>query len=232
MAKPKCVPLKITAHLVDGRINSSDGVIMFDSILYHAWFRKHYPQVFLDTASETYNGYIGLPLKHLDGNRWAASRGIYTEVGANIEHYNKRPDFFSAKAVDFLDMEQGLISDSVGKFRAYRQPQLIRTVQDATIIFFAVGHADEIQDLLSYIPAVGKKPAMGWGIIDKWAVEPADEDYTTWHPKFGLMRPLEVEKDEITPEAQKYPCMLYGIRPPYWKSVNQRLCRVPIGGSK
>ena len=236
MAKPKCVPLKITAHLVDGRINSADGIIMFDSILYHAWFQKFHPEVFLGGLKEGFGGYIGLPLRQLPGNRWEASKGIYEEIGQNIEHYNRRPDFFSSDKIKYLENEKGLISDSIGQYRAYRNPQLVRTIKDGIIEFYAVGHKEEIEELLSYIPAVGKKPAMGCGIVDKWIVEEFPENYATWHPKYGLMRPIILDEFESVPELTtsnfKYPVMLYGIKPPYWKKKNIVPCYVPIGGSQ
>ena len=232
MAKPKCVPLKIMAHLRDGRINSADGIIMFDAILYHAWFHKYKPEVFLDETSDEFDGYIGLPLRMLPSNRWEASRGIYTEVGQSIEHYNKRPDFFSSDKIGYLGNDSGIISDSVGLYRAYRNPQLIRTVKDGIITFYVVGHKDEIKDLLSYIPAVGKKPSMGWGIVDKWEIEEIEENYATWHPEYGLMRPIIVDEAEqiaeLSASKDKYPIMKYGIKPPYWKPKNARICYVPI----
>lgn len=229
MAKPKCTPLKITAYLVDGRISSADGIIMLDSILYHAWYMKHAPHVLEDMGKDHFNGYIGLPLKQLPGNRWAASKGIYEETEIRVEHYNKRPDFFAADKLDYLDAENGQISDRVGVYRAYRNPQLIRTVKDRKIVFFAVGHRDEVQNLLNLMIAVGKKPAMGFGMVQKWVVEDIEEDYTTEHPVYGLMRPIEVENAE-----KKYDCpiMQYGIKPPYWKDKNARLCYVPIQVSK
>ena len=63
MSKPKCTPLKITAILEDGRLNSADGIIMLDAILYHAWFLKFAPQVLEGIYDESQVGYIGLPLK-------------------------------------------------------------------------------------------------------------------------------------------------------------------------
>jgi hypothetical protein len=63
---PKCEPLKITATLLDGRLNSANGIIMLDSILYHAWFIKYAPQVLGGEYDEKYihetQKYIGLPL--------------------------------------------------------------------------------------------------------------------------------------------------------------------------
>ena len=236
MAKPKCVPLKITAYLEDGRINSADGVMMFDAILYHAWFLKFHPEVFLDQLESSFNGYIGLPLRHLPGNRYEASKGVFVELGQAIEHYNKRPDFFASDKIKYLENAKGIISDSVGPYRAYRVPQLVRTVKDGKVVFFAVGHKAEVEELLSYIPAIGKKPSMGWGTVNRWEVEEIAENFATWHPVFGLMRPIEVDQVESVPELaahkDRYPIMRYAIKPPYWKPKNIRVCYVPIiGGS-
>lgn len=226
MPKSKCVPLKVTAHLVDGRFSSTDGIVMLDSILYHAWFIKHAPHVLEGVYKPEQIGYVGLPLVHLEDNRWAASKAVYQEIDKIVEHYNKRPDFFAGDKLDYLDMDKGIISDSVGLYRAYRNPQLIRTVKDGILTFYAVGKKDKIEELLSLMIGVSKKTAMGFGIVDRWDVEEIEEDYTIEHPKYGLMRPIEVEKADKTYD---YPIMEYAIRPPYWKTINQRLCYVPVG---
>lgn len=226
MAKKPTSPIKVTAHLTDGRINSADGIIMLDAILYHAWFYRHAPHVLEGLGGEAVpgDGHIGLPLRQLPGNRYAASRAVYKETAQEVEYWNKRPNFFSADAERFLEDKKGVISSSVGGYRAYRMPQVIRHVADGMLTFWAVGHADEVLDLLNAIPAVGKKAAMGWGTVDRWAVEPAEEDYTTLHPDYGLMRPMPVEEIKL----EGYPILKYAVKPPYWKSCNARLCYVPI----
>lgn len=229
MAKKPTRPIKITAHLADGRLNSADGIVMLDSILYHAWFWKHRPEVLQGMGTAEYDGYTGLPLRQLPGNRWAASRGIYEEIGQTVEHINKRPNFFNADKLDRLDMEKGIISDSVGLYRAYRIPNVIRTVKDGLVTFWAMGHRDEVQELLDCIPAVGKKYSAGYGLVDRWAVEDCEEDYSLWHPEHGLMRPVEEDSDEAKGlDMTGYPIMQYGVKPPYWKAKNLRLCYVPI----
>ena len=226
MPKSKCVPLKVTAHLVDGRFSSTDGIVMLDSILYHAWFIKHAPHVLEGVYKPEQIGYVGLPLVHLEDNRWAASKAVYQEIDKIVEHYNKRPDFFSGDKIDYLDMDKGLISDSVGLYRAYRNPLIIRTVKNGIITFFAVGHKNEVVELLSLMIGVGKKTAMGFGLVSRWEVDEIEEDYTTEHPEYGLMRPIEVEKSE---KVYDYPIMQYAVKPPYWKPKNMRLCYVPVG---
>lgn len=216
--------------LLDGRFCNNDGIIMLDGILYHAWFLKYHPEVF-ETGQwmKHSSGYIGLPLRKLPGNRWAASKGVYTEIGQNIEYWNKRPDFFASDKINYLDMNKGLISDSVGEKRAYRTPCLVRTVKGGLIDFYCMGHADEIFDLLSYIPAVGKKPSMGWGIAGEWSVKEIDNDYSFVHPEYGLMRPTPISCSDILDisKPEIYPILDYAIKPPYWKPCNFRRCYVP-----
>lgn len=231
MAKPKCIPLKITAKLVDGQIDSTDGIIMFDSILYHGWFYKYAPHVLEGQGDDGWSGYIGLPLRQLANNRWDASRAVYKEVARSVQHINRRPDFFAADKYDKFSDNKGIISDSIGEFRAYRMPHIIRIIEGGILTFYAVGHKDEIEELLSYIPAVGKKCSVGWGIVKEWIVEEIDDCYTTYHPEYGLMRPIEVDSEEARRadfDLSKYPIMQYAIKPPYWKQKNLRLCYVPI----
>ena len=229
MGKKPTEPLKITAYLRDGRLISADGIVMFDSILYHAWFCKYAPEVIRGETGESYDGHIGLPLRHLDDNRYAASRGVYTETGRHIEYYNKYPDFFRAGKGHNLDMDSGQISSGVGAYRNYRNPVVVRTISGGKISFWCMGSKDKIIDLLDHIPAVGKKPSMGWGVIDRWTVEDAPDDYSLMHPAHGLMRPVPVDSAEaVQIDASKYPIMLYGVHPPYWKRDNARLCYVPI----
>lgn len=228
MAKKRTVPLKVTAHLIDGRINSAYGVIMLDGILYHAWFCKYAPHVLEGYTGREWSKKIGLPLMQLDGNRWAASRAVFKQISVKIENYNKRPNFFNADKIDKLNADKGIISDSVGLYRAYRNPNIVHTVENGTLTFFCRGHKDEVLEMLNLIPAVSKKPAMGFGVVEKWVVEDCEEDYSLWHPEYGLMRPMPVEEDDGTHDMSAYPILQWAVKPPYWKQCNVRLCYVPI----
>lgn len=225
----KSIPLKITAYLLDGRLNSTSDIIMFDSILYHAWFCKYAPQVLDGIYDPEFakNLKVGLPLVQQAGNRWSASKGIYTEIGKSVECYNKRPDFFAQDKIDYLVENKGIIDSKAGKFKAYRFPQVIRTLKDGKITFFVVGKKNKIIELLGYMKAVGKKPSIGFGIVKKWEITEINDDYTTEHPKYGLMRPIPVEEDTDGKYSQ-YPIMMFATHPPYWKPKNMRLCYVPI----
>ncbi len=224
MSKKTTEPFKVTCKLIDGRINSVDGLLYLDAILYHAWFLKYAPEVIDGTARKEDNpGWkfnFGLPLVRLKGNRYAASCGFYRQYEQHIEYWNKRPDFTSGKNGKYLKAK-GKIDISAGTLKAYHFPQIIRTISD--IEFYGIGTIKKIKDLLSYIPAVGKKPSAGWGMVKEWIVEPFSEDWST-DGKYGLMRPMPIE--EYIPK-ENYQISESPLLPPYWKNKSTTLCYIP-----
>jgi len=225
MAKSKTEPFKVTCKLMDGRINSADGIINLDAILYHAWFMKHEPGI-LDGTKEKTTGKakhlnFGIPVTRLPDNRYAASCGFYRQYSQHIEYWNKRPDFTSAINGRYL-ASGGKIDTGAGPLKAYHFPQVIRTVSD--IEFYGVGTISKIRELLSYIHAIGKKPAAGWGQVREWIVEPFPEDWST-AGKYGLMRPMPVES--YKPDRHDYQIMECALLPPYWKTDKTELCYMP-----
>ena len=221
MGKGSTIPLKVTAKLADGKLYSNDGIVMLDGILYGAWFHKHHPEVMQSgeyTRSEREIGhhggdrYIGLPLRQLPGNRWAASMGVYTQLSQMIEYEGDRIDFFATD------------STNMGRYRASGTPSVIRMVKDGLIDFYCVGNKDAILDLLAHIPAIGKSPLVG--AVSEWTATEIEVDCSFTHPQYGLMRPTPVEDIHL----DGYAIMDYGIKPPYHKPKNKRKCYIPNVG--
>ena len=215
---------------------SSDGIIMLDGILYHAWFAKYAPEA-LETGEwdnkimeRGDKGHVGLPLRqnryqNIDGYYYSASCGIYKTELTEVDYYHKKPNFFDGDKIDKLNMDKGIISDSVGTHRAYRVPCRIIVVEDGIIEFFACGRKEAIEELLTYIPSIGKKNAMGYGMVREWLVEEVNEDYSLRHPDYGLMRPMPV--GEIKIDEDEGIKRLYNRCPPYHKKGSEVLCYIP-----
>lgn len=215
---------RVICKLLDGRINSADGLIYLDSILYHAWFEKYAPKVLTGEQSAIDAVRIGLPIRQFQNNRYAASTGFYKSYGESIEYWNKRPDWMAHESYYDLNNGSAKIRIGEGPMRAYRTPQVIRLVGD--IEFYGYGTIDKIRDLLTYIPAVGKKPAAGWGAVAEWTVEEWPEDWSTWSEAYGLMRPIPIDED-IGHDLSGYVIRDCAIRPPSWKACNQTTCYIP-----
>lgn len=228
--------MRVTAHLLDGRVNSSDGILMLDGILYHAWFAKYKPETFLVGHDESVDiGHIGLPLTNTDGINHA-SMGIYTTLGTGLEMLHKVPNI--VERIDLLEDKSGTVDLKSGKFKAYRIAQNIITTNK--IIFYCRGNAEKIKELLTYMDNVGKKYSIGYGIVKSWEVEEAEKDYSFWHDEHKLMRPFPtastatllrhiLANDPNYDGSLNFAISEYTTKPPYWKSVNARECYLPNG---
>lgn len=216
-------PFRVTCHLYDGRVLSTDGLFFLDAILYHAWFAKYQPQVLQGIHAQFDRMHMGLPLLRVNG-RYAASCGFYTQNAIGTDNWVKHSDFQAPFAQGLLDLGNAAqVNTSSGLFKSYYENPVVRLIGPVT--FYGVGNATKVRDLLSYIPALGKKSSAGWGAVSRWDVDPWHEDWSTYSPDLGLMRPMPPEEIAIDPA----PYMLrdVGVKPPYWKPYSQKLCYVP-----
>ncbi|MED0680346.1 hypothetical protein P4T20_13765 [Aneurinibacillus thermoaerophilus] len=219
------MPLKVICHLLDGRVNSADGLFMLDSILAYAWMTENHPDILHNSCP----GKDGVELIHPTlplqwrGAYWAASAGFYIEYGQGIEYWHRRPnDTDAARYVDFQG-KRGKIETKSGFMKAYRMPQIIRTV--SSIEFYAVGDKKEVSRLLNrYITNIGKKGAQGYGAVREWEVIDWPEDWSEKGP-YGIMRPTPFRGE--LPSVETYQVKKAGVRPPYWLPENQEVCIIP-----
>jgi hypothetical protein len=79
--------------------------------------------------------------------------------------------------------------------------------------------------LAAGIAALGKKPAQGFGMVDRWEVEPWPEDWSEVGPEGRLMRAVYELPDGVL-LGSAIP-RIYGVRPPYWQKDNQERVWMP-----
>ncbi len=218
-------PIKITAHMQDGRIAGTDPHFPLDSILGAAWMMKHHPDAYYNASSCMLKEFIEpqLPFKRLgSGDKWywACSFNQGEKLGEYTMHWHKRFDDHLEKYIDFGG-KRGRINTTSAKFKAYRMPLVIQLFD--RLIWYAVGDIDAVRELCKMVTHIGKKSAQGLGAVDFWTVEPWHEDWSVQGPDGRLMRAIPVEDlpPNVTARAQKY-----GIRPPYWHVNNQVVCAI------
>ena len=90
-----------------------------------------------------------------------------------------------------------------------------------------MGDIDVVRDLCQGVAAVGKKPAQGYGIVERWDVEPWPHDWSVVRDGV-LMRSVPVVDGELPDgvdgtgvDVETCRRRVYGLRPPYWRRENQ-----------
>ena len=212
------IPLRVKAYLLDGRIAGTESYFPLDSILAAEWIRRHHPEQFYTPPPPGVSeGWIeaSLPFERRgDGERWywACSfnqAGVVTEY---VTHWHRRFDDSLERYVDFQG-RRGKVEEQKGPYKAYRAPLNILLLP--WLEWYAVGDAVAVRELCAGIPAIGKKPAQGYGMVERWEVEPWPHDWS------------EVRDGRLTRAVYELPegvigqRRIYGMRPPYWQRENQ-----------
>lgn len=217
-------PLRVTAHMTDGRVASIDGRLHLDSMLAYGWMAENHPDE-LRTNSAATDRMIEADLSGVLTRRgegeawyWACSQGVFGQLAEQIEYFHKRIDPMRAeKYVDF-EGRRGRVVIAGGPYKAWRHPVVVRLT--AQVTWYCVGDGEEIERMLeTHVHYIGKYRGRGYGLVREWVVEPWEHDWSVWGPDGEPMRPIPHEEGTE----------MCRLRPPYWVPGNQQLCLVPGG---
>lgn len=112
-----------------------------------------------------------------------------------------------------------------GKNKSYRLPLEVGLLADSRLVWWCVGDADAIRELLSTVLYLGKKRSVGLGRVERWEVAPC----AAWDGfpvlRDGLpLRPLPLDWPGLSAEA---PRALKTLDYPYWDHAREEVCACP-----
>lgn len=161
-----------------------------------------------------------IPLLRREVGGWpvfCCSLPIARPSPARTAHFGKRIETSRAGLLD--PAERRVVVSSNTWTKSYRLPVSVLT--PPSIVYFAVGDAAGLRDLLNRILQVGRIPRHGWGRVKRWRVEGCDADYSWYAPDADgrrvLMRHMPLCPDlpgDLDGWRQGYGA----VCPPYWHS--------------
>ncbi len=211
-------PLKITIDLVFP-VALAFPWVAFDGLLAHlALLRDMGDDYFLlpskTPVNITKDLYIPLSRWH---DIFLSSVSIFEPYKVFEETIYKR---FEEKGAPEIGRKRKKVHINSGYFRNFMIA--MPYVPARRVIFYAHGEGEEVEDLLSYLPGIGKKVAIGFGEVGKITVEPIKQDYSL--VKDGLaMRPIPVE---YVKDYEESAYLAYTF--PYWDKSLVKECVVPF----
>ena len=212
------VPLKITFRM-QTPVCLSYPWIHFDAIVAHLKQRQMDSHGLRSLPSKRVVKILGeriLPLKKTAGIYHASVSFFDTSKAFATKIYKR----FCERHLDLRRVRKKKIDTSRGHFRAFMINLIY--IPARTVTFYACGDPDELQQLLRFLPGLGKKIAIGYGFIKDFSIQEINEDYSI--VKDGVaMRPIPVP---LVHSASDVVAMAY--KPPYWAKEFVAPC-VPPG---
>lgn len=218
-------PMRIIAHMQDGRVAGNDPHFPLDSVLAAEWMRRNHPEAYYNASSHMLTNEIivaELPFKRLgvsDLWYWSCSFNQGKKLGEYVLHWHKRFDDQLEQYIEF-NGKRGRINVKSAQFKAYRMPLVVQLFDQ--LIWYAVGDINAVRDLCYGVTHIGKKSAQGLGAVDYWEVEPWTEDWSiTDGSKLTRAVPLADVPQDIAGRLKRH-----GLRSPYWHVANQVVCAI------
>ena len=174
-------PLKITAVLQTGQVATTDGYLPLDSILAAEWIRRRHPEVYYapkrpgepqGTGEDLIEAELPFERRdHLGPEYWyyACSFNRGTKLGETVVYWHKRFDDHLERYLDF-GKRRGRVNVKSAQYKSYRMPLVVMLFD--RLEWYAVGDLEAVRDLCRGISHLGKKPAQGYGAVERWTVVP------------------------------------------------------------
>jgi len=160
--------------------------------------------------------YVDIPIEKYK-DVWCASAGMFWSRESK-EVWHKK---FASEYEDMIDFagNKEAIETGNGPYRAYAMPLIVSST--SKVVWFARGDKEEVKKLLPYITALGKKRAIGYGMILKWKITEIEQDRSITMPG-GVARHIPVEYGDY-PNSKRN----VSYRPPYWDRRYFTECYIP-----
>ena len=171
------------------------------------------------------------PMQRIDTPLAQEPQGRFSLVSSPVVSWEAREGRFVHRR--FPIPEAQLLGDaklrrvniSAGACRSYRIPGDVAWAKDDAIRWWCIGDRDAILDLLGDVRYLGKRRAVGRGVVDRWVVEPCKP----WGYGFPVvcdgapMRPLPLDWPGLVDPPTAYSTLTH----PYWDHSAEQLCAVP-----
>lgn len=237
------IPIKITAKLTEPVVYYGDGM-HFDGILAWGAFmmltpeeRSMLPNLQISDWADDFDlplatwecdlgeGF-GYDCRLLNANGklwgWCASA-----VVAEWEKYGKCEYRRKPNNRMYAELYTGnTINTGSGSAKAYDIALPTRTPRGYELVWYAVGDKKRVIELLSLVPAVGKKVNTGYGTVEEWIVQEISDDISIVD-RGVLMRTIPVHLFDQLGLHGHSTMKEAAFRPPYTHSSRIAMCMVP-----
>jgi len=218
-------PIRVVAEMSSRLVVTGSG-IQLDALLMAAVARRDdLPP--LTTARQAIEAPpIDIPIALSDcGRYYLCSSSMFAVSERETRRTLRR--FPLAEAIDFGGSSIRTIKTGSGPCKGFMIPSEAVHVRELTWV--AVGDPEAIASLLSLVTRLGRRRAVGEGLVRRWRVERVrdEERWPGWpvlSPDGAPLRPLPLDVPGLSPDA---PRRFGRTRPPYWLLAGEEEIAAP-----
>lgn len=161
----------------------------------------------------------------LEHGLWCYCSSYAAPVGEyemDTVHLTKRIDWLAAH--DYVRATDRKINVGKGEFLVKYMPYETIVVQ--ALEWRVFGLRDEIQDILNVTFSIGKKRRRGYGFVQRWDVQPVNDEESVFTTAGELARPVPADLLEQMNVTGDFEHEFTTFRPPYWQTKYAAKCAV------
>lgn len=207
-------PLMVVAEL-DGSIIIPRMMPALDGLLAYAIAQEHgLPPI---EAQGDDAPTIEVPLaRSRCGQYHQASFGIGRAGQAELQYYHRKWPIEASQAISSL--KTTTVDVASGRNKSYRLPVERVHLETDRVWWFAVGHIEEVRNLLIWVTRLGKKRAMGAGKVAQWRVQPVEAwgvGFPVVSPEGEALRPLPADDPRLVGNIEGNAVLTYPYHQPW-----------------
>lgn len=205
-------PLRIEARMLSRTIVSDDGMHL-DSLLMAATARRDGMPALLTQQDAINAPPIEIPIALSPCGRFYLASSAMGDVVARENRYINRR-FPLSESISMGDASVKRIQLSAGACKGFRVPSEASHV--STWTWYAVGDAERVRELLVLVTRLGKRRAVGEGLVREWVVEevePIGDGFPVLTDDGAPLRNLPLDVPGLSGD---FVTRIGRLRPPYW----------------
>lgn len=213
-------PLQITAQL-RGAISLPEHMLALDGLLAYAVAQRSGrppPRTAGDCEP------VEIPIAREPGGRFhLCTVAMFAAEQAELRWVNRRAPI--DRYQELGDTKIRRVQITAGPDKSYRLPLETFHTEHDQLLWYAIGDAPAVEDLLGDVGYLGKRRAVGLGRVVEWRVEACEP----WGDGFPVvrdgqpLRPLPLDWPGLADPPVAYRTLTY----PYWDHTREEPCAVP-----
>lgn len=216
------IPLRVMADMASRVVLGRDGLHL-DALLMAAVARRDDLPPLCTQADALRAKDVPIPVSLSPCSRYyLCTAQIGAPIAREARYVQRR--FPMREAIAMGDASLRRVATNAGPCKAFRIP--VEATHVPVLTWYAIGDLGQVRDLLSLVSRLGRRRAVGEGLVRAWSVEPCDpwgDGFPVLDAERRPLRHLPLDVGGLGDHSRR----IGRVRPPYWLRADEEEVAAP-----